>query len=719
MSEARSHSTILRPTTIAALAAYDAGLNSVPPKEDGTKRPDDPHWKSRPRLPRSLVETMYETGAYAGATGLGILTGAVYRAGSLDEPAEVGIECLDFDDPDAFDAYAEKAEADPELAPLFAAVRNGYEEETPTGGVHIFHFCEHVEGNQKLAERPKTEAEKRHKDDRTKTRIETRGIGGYVVTAPSNGRVHRSGKPYRILRGGFATIATVTPDQRAKLLDLARTFDQMPKTEARERPAAGERSGPAGSGRPGDDYNAAVGWDDVLTPHGWSVHSTDGHVTYWRRPGAQTRNRDAATNKDGTDRLWVFSTSTVFPTVKYLNKFAAYAYLNHGGDFAAAAKDLHAKGYTGEATAEETTVGRGTPGGKSEQPFRIYTVAEYRQRPIPPSQIKGIVRKGSFFEIVGGFGSFKTFVGIGMGLSVSLGKPWVGFETAQGPVLYIVGEGGGLFMRRIDAWKKYYGIADDPPDFLLLPEAVQMLRDGDLDRLMEAVATLPKPPELVFIDTLARTAVGGNENSQEDMTNYVGAVDRIRGEIGATVGLLHHNNRQGEYRGSSVIPGALDTIIATEATADGVTLRCDKQKDDEPFPDIRLQKIRVTLDDGPPLNEGETDPDRPTSLVFVRVGTEPDAEDEGIDLLKPNERKALRALADSVTEWVMHGQWVALSGVAAGSLHRLIPPMKKVGYIDVDDRGKGKVTYYRITDHGRAVLDGRENPFSSGGGGEQ
>ena len=51
--------------------------------------------------------------------------------------------------------------------------------------------------------------------------IETRGKGGFMVVAPSHGTVHPTGKPYVMVQGGPATIATVTAAELETLHDLA------------------------------------------------------------------------------------------------------------------------------------------------------------------------------------------------------------------------------------------------------------------------------------------------------------------------------------------------------------------------------------------------------------------------------------------------------------------------------------------------------------------
>lgn len=103
--------------------------------------------------------------------------------------------------------------------------------------------------------------------------------------------------------------------------------------------------------RPGDDFNDRAHWADILTPHGWTYMYHRGSTWYWRRPGKDSGEHSATTGRKGLgseDRLYVFSDATEFdPNVPY-NKFAAYALLNHAGDFAAATRELRAQGFGGE-----------------------------------------------------------------------------------------------------------------------------------------------------------------------------------------------------------------------------------------------------------------------------------------------------------------------------------------------------------------------------------
>jgi putative DNA primase/helicase len=313
----------------AARAAYGAGLCVVPPKQDGSKMPIE-EWADY-QIERPSVDQMRRWYAEGHYTGIGFVCGAV--SGNL--------ELFEFDERVTYDDFKDAAsEIDGGLRELIARIEAGYLEDTPGGGVHWFYRCEEIAGNKTLAARPKAPEEMRHPKDKAKTLIQTRGEGGYAVAAPSNGRVHPTGKAYELLAGGPGSIATITPDERAELWRLARTFDRMPRRVF----TAPEPTESDWLTRPGDAFAATTDWGSILTPHGWEAVFTAGDETYWRRPG-KDRGWSATTNYHGSDLLYVFSTSTEFDEERGYGKFAAYTLLEHAGDFTRAAAALADKGY--------------------------------------------------------------------------------------------------------------------------------------------------------------------------------------------------------------------------------------------------------------------------------------------------------------------------------------------------------------------------------------
>ncbi len=318
-------------STVGAVAhrALTSGISVVPPMEDGSKRPLT-NWKFfQQNLPTAgRMRRWYADGR---RTGLGFVCGAVSGNLEVIEPDEAGVA----------EAVIERAHA-VGLGELLDRIRIGYEESSPGGGRHWAYYCETIDGNTHLARRVDA-------DGQIHVLIETRGEGGYIVAAPSNGRVHPSGGAYVLIRGGVETIATITPAERADLWGLARSFDEMPPEDVREPAPNGDATGD----RPGDDYNARGDLPGLLERHGWVRVGSRGVVSFWRRPG-KDRGISATYNHGGRGLFHVFSTSTAFEGGKSVRPFTVYATLECGGDFPAAARALRLEGYGSERPAGTT-----------------------------------------------------------------------------------------------------------------------------------------------------------------------------------------------------------------------------------------------------------------------------------------------------------------------------------------------------------------------------
>ncbi|RQX09074.1 hypothetical protein [Micromonospora inaquosa] len=254
------------------------------------------------------------------------------------------------------------------IGPLWAAVLTGYSERTPSGGYHwLYRIADHeTPGNTRLAQRAARPDEltaqerailERHPTRRfTRCLAETRGEGGWVIVAPSHGPTHPTGLPYRRVAGSPRTIPTITWEQREQLHAAIRQLDE-PVTPVRTQPQRTPPraivscpTGVRGAVSPGDDFEARTDWSEVLEPLGWRLSHADGQTRYWTRPG-KDRGVSATTGHAGDrDRLFVFSSSTELPSETPLTKFAAYAWLHHGGGFSAAARALRADGYGGSDT---------------------------------------------------------------------------------------------------------------------------------------------------------------------------------------------------------------------------------------------------------------------------------------------------------------------------------------------------------------------------------
>lgn len=361
--------------TLTAARAWDqAGASVVPAAANGTKAPAGA-WKAA-QTERAGAEQLHAWFA-DGHPGLGIILGAV--SGHL--------EMLEFEgraiDEDVHEAFGEIVEASG-LGDIWDAIKRGYCERTPSGGYHLIYRVHGgpVLPNTKLARRPAELAELNDQERKVlvekpgkvffRDLIETRGEGGFVITAPSHGPVHETGRPWELLAGGPDTITTITADERDALHTIARMLDTIASPEvAKVEPApadAGHNTDPAaaflfggapsleGGLSPLDDFEQRTSWAEILKPHGWQLLLTQGHTSYWRRPG-KTIGISATTGHDpARDRLYVFTTSTEFDAERPYTKPGAYALLEHGGDHSAAAKELRRRGYGHRPTRHLHTV---------------------------------------------------------------------------------------------------------------------------------------------------------------------------------------------------------------------------------------------------------------------------------------------------------------------------------------------------------------------------
>ena len=316
----------MNPIHAAAIAFAEAGVSVVPAAMDGSKAPLGA-WKKYQltHADREQLDAWFS----GSATGLGIITGKV--SGNLEmvelEGRAVAEGCLD---------EIKEIAINSGLADLWAIISNGYVELTPSGGLHFLWRIadEPVPGNTKLARRA-------GENDSVLVYAETRGEGGFVVTAPSHGTVHPSGQPWQILVGSPATIPMLSWEEREAIVSVFRSIDSMPHKDQVVQNLSQNVQNATGE-KPGDDFNAKAQWSDILI--GWKQVFTSGGVTYWRRPNKDV-GISATTGRNDGDNLYVFTTSSSFEAEKPYSKFAAFAHLHHGDDFSAAARDLRAKGY--------------------------------------------------------------------------------------------------------------------------------------------------------------------------------------------------------------------------------------------------------------------------------------------------------------------------------------------------------------------------------------
>lgn len=331
-------------TAAAARRLYAQRIVVLPAREDGSKAPAVNTWKQYQQQSPSPEDMVRWFGQPNPPRGLGVLTGPISGNLEMTELEGRAIDDLPFLKLIAHDSG---------LGELWDRITGGWEERSPSGGVHWFYRLPgEPAGNTKLASRPSTPEELAvNPREKMKVLAETRGTGGWVVVAPSNGTTHETGRPWILTAGGPETIPSITMEERELFHGIIGTLHQLPPDEptvAQERQPARPATGGStvfGAVTPGDDYENKVDWADILQPEGWSLFFTRGNTRYWTRPG-KSRGISATTGNDpDRDRLFVFTSATDFEQETPYTKFGAYAHLHHNGDHSKAASELRRSGY--------------------------------------------------------------------------------------------------------------------------------------------------------------------------------------------------------------------------------------------------------------------------------------------------------------------------------------------------------------------------------------
>lgn len=316
-----------------------------------------------------------------------------------------------------------------------------------------------------------------------------------------------------------------------------------------------------------------------------------------------------------------------------------------GGDF----NDLH---QTQGLEAVKTVIDAALQKQESANPFKRKVIiaddidARFLDSLKQGWRIKGILREAAYFNgIYGPPGSYKSFIVLDMALSISSGCNWQGREVKPCSVAYVAAEGQYGLLKRIKAWKIHHGV-ENIGSFALYPIPAIVDDPSNFGMFIESLRELPEMPNLVFIDTLARS-MAGDENQTADMGRVVLACSHLSIEFGIQVVFVHHTGKDKKrgLRGSISLEGATDTLISIEKIGEQkAKVICERQKDDEPFDGMifSLEKVDTGF-----VNE---DLEPVTSLVPVYSQDATLKANDARPHLSTACKIALKALSDAVNE---------------------------------------------------------------------
>lgn len=219
---------------------------------------------------------------------------------------------------------------------------------TPSGGYHWIYKCETIEGNLKLSNRLTTTYEKHEtymenfanpktrdkalsiaSKDVIRVLVETRGIGGYFVVAPTPGYERVYGK-----------LQEITTEERDIILEAGRSFNEYVE-EVRNFEVTKFQNFEVS---PFEDYNVNGDALALLLSSGWQIVS-ESHTNVRLRRAGSPRSQSSGLYDKHTGILNVFSTSTAFDVGKGYNPTNIFITLEANGDTKLAYKKLIELGY--------------------------------------------------------------------------------------------------------------------------------------------------------------------------------------------------------------------------------------------------------------------------------------------------------------------------------------------------------------------------------------
>jgi hypothetical protein len=539
-----------------ALRFANAGIVAVPVATDGTKRPGLSSWKQY----QEVQPTPEEILAWFGAEqqGIGVITGKI--SGNLEMLELEGRAVAKKLHIELREIFEQSAHGE-----LWTRLVNGYMEATPSGGIHWLYRISDgaIPGNTKIAQAAGEDGG---------CLAETRGEGGFVITAPSGGKCHPSGNPWQMSAGSIETIPTFTMTERATIHQYFAMYDEVPKAEW-----IGEETKPRKEGgiqSPGDDYETSVTWESILEPLGWTKVYSKGESTAWRRPG-KSEGISATTNFNGNGKLFVFSTSTIFNAQSSYSKFAAYTQIEHRGDFRSAATHLRTQGFGAPTDLrtdwQQIEAGRPSHVQLHDENEEI-TTSSWIPQEITEMQLEDEPPPSILKREDGNFILYANKINAIFGESES-GKTWIALEAVRQElasrhvVFYLDFEDSA---RGIKNRLKTMGVPTDRLRHFRYANPDEGITKGVMDVIQSEIAI--HKPSLIVVDGVnaAMNLLGLDLEKNKDATTFSQLILRPMRMENAAILTIDHVTKSKDTRGNYAI-GAQ----AKRADIDGVAIAVD------------------------------------------------------------------------------------------------------------------------------------------------
>jgi len=211
---------------------------------------------------------------------------------------------------------------------------------------------------------------------------------------------------------------------------------------------------------------------------------------------------------------------------------------------------------------------------------------------LAPPLIEGVLRQGHKLLLAGPSKAGKSFALLELCVSIAEGRPWMGFECAQGRVLYVnleldrasclnrlrdvygaVGEAAAAGTSSVSA-----GALPPSPNGKAFGKAPGSLRNIDIWNLRGSAVPMDKlAPKLirraqkknyiaVIIDPIYKI-ITGDENSADQMARFCNQFDLIASKLGCAVIYCHHHSKGAQGQKSAMDRASGSGVFARDPDA--------------------------------------------------------------------------------------------------------------------------------------------------------
>lgn len=303
---------------------------------------------------------------------------------------------------------------------------------------------------------------------------------------------------------------------------------------------------------------------------------------------------------------------------------------------------------------------------------------------LPPVEwlIPGEIPKRGLTVLFGPSGAGKSFYTLDCALRLA----------QKSPVVYMAGEGQSGYPGRVKAWTSHNRATVG--NLYMCMGAVSFMDNTDLSNFIQEVEAIAERPDLIIIDTLARSMLGADENSSRDMGKFVDACEQVQHHFDCAVMIVHHTNKGGvSERGSGALRGSADSMIKLIDEDDLIRVECEKTKDSTKF-DPRYMKLL-------PVDIGMVDREGNKVMPPVMIEAERVIQSESDDLTS-NQIKVLETLGMTIYEYgASYTELVgSLREMNERTLQRVLSRLKGLEFIEQT----AKREPYKLTDKGREKI---------------